>query len=162
MMLLTILVLFLINNNAYAIGTKTDDGYLLTEQEIIDIANKLNNFENKIDKLNKKIFDLENVIGKQDELILGLEKEIKLKDEIILAVREENKRLNIVLDKHIELSDIALAKADETIELQNKQIFALEELNKEYEMQSSLSILDKLKLIGAGVAVYSVLDMVTN
>ena len=152
-MLLSILVILLVTmtltTNVFALGEMTEDGYYkVSEQEMIDFANKLAKLEGKLANANEDI-------AKHKELVVGLEKEISIKDEMITVLKKSNNKWEMVLEESYKRSDKVIEKANETIALQNKLINKQDEIINEYEKANKLTIFEKLKLISYGALGYA-------
>jgi len=137
--------------------------YLVLASNIDQEQSKYGFTEDEVKEIAQKLFELEQLKkenAKQEELIKGLNKEIALKDELII---ELEKKISILEESRLYQHDLfeqALTKANETISKQEEVIDIKNEIIQEYKKQSSLSIIDKLKLIATGIAVYSIIDTI--
>lgn len=161
MMLVIFLIIFLIPSKILAFDIEPpSNGNVLSDQEIIDIANKIKELQDKIDSLNnehyKEVLNLKLIIEKQDQYVIGLQEEIQIKDDLILVLEQKNEQLELSYNEYIKISTLALEQADTTIELLEKRVFTLEELNNEYSKKSNINIIERLQLVALGIAVHAI------
>lgn len=130
-----------------------DKKYNLTEEEAIQVANKIKSLE-------EEVSGLKELVSKQNELIEGQKKEIKLQEKYISSLENHNDMLRNSLINQKEAFDSALDKANEVINLQGEEVALKDEIIKDQEKMYSMSFIDKIQFIAIGVAVYSVADLV--
>lgn len=137
-----------------------DNIYKLTGNEINQIIKTMYQLIETIDdneaKYNEDVSDLEQIIDEFEKLVIGLENEIALRDNLIVTLEEKNNTLKLSYDQYILATELAEKNSNRTIELLEKRIMVLEDLNKEYKNKSSLNIITKLELIAMGIAISTI------
>jgi len=137
-----------------------DNIYKLTGNEINQIIKTMYQLIETIDdneaKYNEDVSDLEQIIDEFEKLVIGLENEIALRDNLIVTLEEKNNTLKLSYDQYVLATELAEKNSNRTIELLEKRIMVLEDLNKEYKNKSSLNIITKLELIAMGIAISTI------
>lgn len=181
--LVIILLIGLINSNVYAVGMKIESGFAITENNINQMAKKLNisldelliifeslgmpldnnyilesqdiiNIANEMKGLEEDNKTKDIIIAEQDKLIEGQQKEIQMQRELIIKLEDKVDYMKITHEEYKKRTEESLSLANELLQIEREKNSNLTQQNRELEKQATLSILDQLKYAGMGIILY--------